>query len=145
MNNIEFDKIELDAVVENFTHVKVWLQNLLDKINCTGKPSKQLFIALDEIFTNISNYAYKDVPDTGKVSLTANFDEESRLLKIIFKDQGIEYNPLYKQDPDIDNYIKSGKIGGLGIYMAKKMVDSIEYNRENNENTLILNKKIPTI
>ena len=54
----------------------------------------------------------------------------------------IEYNPLYKEDPDIPKHIEQRTIGGLGIFMAKKMVDSIDYVREDDKNTLTLNKKM---
>ena len=138
-NIIEFSDLQVDATINNFSIVKNWLRSIFDKIDCQEKPSRQLFIAADEIYTNISNYAYQDI---GKVAMHASFNKEDNALTLTFKDNGIEYNPLLKPDPDIAKRVKEQTIGGLGIFMAKKMVDTIEYSRLNNENVLVLTKKI---
>lgn len=142
MEKIEFEKLNLDALVNNFSVVKEWLQKIFDTIGCQGKLTKQVFIAVDEIYTNICNYAYKGFDKVGKIYLESYFKPEEGKLFIIVKDNGIEYNPLFKPDPDIDKHIKEKIIGGLGIFIAKKMLDSIEYNRDNDVNTLLLTKKV---
>lgn len=134
-----FPTLNVDSKIENFSAVKEWLQSILDKINCEGKPAKQLFIAVDEIYTNIVNYAYEGV---GKIELSASFNQTDNTLKITIKDSGFAYNPLEKPDPDIAKRIKDKTVGGLGVFMVKKLTDSIEYYRRENENILILNKKI---
>ena len=140
---MEFTSLTVESIIENFSKVKDWLQAIFDKLGCQGKQNKQLFIAVDEIFTNISKYAYTNNENgKGIVSLKAMFDNNNNILKIVFKDNGIEYNPLYKEDPDIPKHIEQRTIGGLGIFMAKKMVDSIDYVREDDKNTLTLNKKM---
>ncbi len=139
MDIIEFTDLCVDSPIENFSIVKNWLQNIFDKIGCTGKPSKQLFIAVDEIFTNIANYAYQD---KGKVNLKASYDKDKNTLKLTIIDNGDKYNPLEKPDPDIAQRIKDKTVGGLGIFLVKKMVDSIEYSRIENQNVLVFTKKI---
>jgi anti-sigma regulatory factor (Ser/Thr protein kinase) len=134
-----FPTLSVDSKIENFSAVKEWLQSILDQIDCEGKPAKQLFIAVDEIFTNIVNYAYENI---GKIELLATFNQTDNTLKITIKDNGFAYNPLEKPDPDIAKRIKDKTIGGLGVFMVKKLTDSIEYYRQENENILILNKKI---
>ncbi len=136
---VEFPDLYIESTIENFSMVKDWLRNILDTIKCDSRTAKQLFIAVDEIYTNISNYAYKTI---GDVDLSAFYDSLSNKLKIMFKDSGIEYNPLLKPDPDISKRIAEHTVGGLGIFMAKKMVDSIEYLRQDGKNILILYKNI---
>ena len=135
----EVPELSVDSPIENFAVVKDWLQSIFDKIGCVGKPAKQLFIAVDEMFTNIAHYAYEDV---GKVYFKASYDADEKVLKISIIDNGDKYNPLEKPDPDIAQRIKDKTVGGLGIFMTKKMVDSIEYSRVEDKNVLVLNKKI---
>ena len=139
MTTQEFPELSVDSPIENFAVVKDWLQNIFDKINCVGKPAKQLFIAVDEMFTNIAHYAYEDV---GKVYFKASYNEDDKTLKIKIVDNGDMYNPLEKPDPDIAQRIKDKTVGGLGIFMTKKMVDTIEYSRIEDQNVLVLIKKI---
>ena len=139
MATINFPELCVDSSIENFAAVKNWLQKIFDDIGCIGKASKQIFIAVDEIYTNISNYAYEDI---GKIQLDCSYNSEDALLKICLTDYGFAYNPLKRPDPDIPQRIKEKTIGGLGIFMAKKSMDSIEYSRVDNKNVLVLLKKI---
>lgn len=135
----EFQDLSVDSPIENFSEVKNWLQDIFNQIGCVGKPAKQLFIAVDEMFTNIAHYAYEDV---GKVYFKASYNEDEKTLKIKIIDNGDMYNPLEKPDPDIAQRIKDKTVGGLGIFMTKKMVDTIEYSRVEDKNVLVLIKKI---
>ncbi len=139
MDTKEFPDLFVDSPIENFAVVKDWMQNIFDEIGCVGKTTKQLFIAVDEIFTNISLYAYENV---GKVNFKAIFNADDKSLKISIIDNGDKYNPLERPDPDIAQRIKDKTVGGLGIFLVKKMVDSIEYSRSDNKNILVLTKKI---
>ena len=76
----EFSDLIVDSPIENFAVVKDWLQNIFDEIGCSGKPCKQLFIAVDEIFTNISSYAYKD---TGKVILKCSYNNDEKVSSML--------------------------------------------------------------
>ena len=139
MDTKEFQDLFVDSPIENFTEVKNWLQDIFNQIGCEGKPAKQLFIAVDEIFTNISRYAYQNI---GKVNFKASFNPDGKFLSISIIDNGDKYNPLERPDPDIAQRIKDKTVGGLGIFMAKKMVDKIEYSRVDDKNILVLIKKI---
>ena len=98
-------------------------------------PKKQFNVisAAEEIFVNISNYAYENA---GKVDITTYVQGDTYYVR--FSDAGKEYNPLEHQDPDITLKLKDRPIGGLGIFIAKKLSDEISYAYENNKNVLIL-------
>lgn len=55
-------------------------------------------------------------------------------LEISFRDGGVEFNPLAKDDPDITASLEDRQIGGLGIFICKQMMDSVTYHYENNTN-----------
>lgn len=102
-----------------------------------------LMLAADEIFANISMYAYYG--KCGKVIVKSSCDTSGNTKKTVisFTDYGMEFNPLIKNDePDVleKNSLKR-EAGGLGIFLAKKNVDEIEYSYSDNANILKLIKK----
>ena len=135
----DFPELSIDSSIENFSVVKEWLQKIFEEIGCIGKASKQIFIAVDEIYTNISNYAYEA---TGKIIINCSYNSDNGLIEISLSDYGYAYNPLNRPDPDIPQRIKEKTVGGLGIFMAKKLMDSVEYSRVDNKNVLVLKKTI---
>ena len=63
-------------------------------------------------------------------------------LKLICADHGKSYNPLKKKEPDVSLPAEKRKAGGLGIFMMKKLVDSIEYERVGGENQITIIKQM---
>jgi anti-sigma regulatory factor (Ser/Thr protein kinase) len=63
-------------------------------------------------------------------------------LRIIFCDSGIAFDPLAISEPDTSSALSERKIGGLGMFMVKKMMDSVDYCREDGKNILILTKSL---
>ncbi len=93
-------------------------------------------IAADEIFSNIARYAY--YPETGEAIVRICVDDD---ITVEFEDCGIAYNPLSAQSPDITLSADEREIGGLGLFMVKNLMDSVEYKRAANKNILTIKKK----
>ncbi len=81
-------------------------------------------LSVEEIAENIVNYAYNN--GNGFVEITTTLDEAG-VLTISFKDAGVPFNPLEKEDPDITLSLDERPVGGLGIFICKKMMDSVSY------------------
>lgn len=111
---------------------------LLEDLEVDFKLLTKIEVALDEVLTNIALYAYK--PEIGNVDIDYGIDELSRLLTIIISDEGKEFDPLATKDPDITLSEKDRKIGGLGIFIVKQVMDEVTYERRNNKNILTLKK-----
>ena len=111
----------------------------LEKLNCDIKIINKIELAIEEIFANIANYAYKD--KTGKCTLKIQY-EDKRKVDFIFEDSGVPFNPLEKEEPDISKPLEEREIGGLGIFLTKKTMDDIQYKYENNKNILTITKYI---
>lgn len=92
--------------------------------------------AADEIASNIVNYS-------GAESFSVVVTSCADRIRLTFSDTGREYNPLTHADPDTRASIENRPIGGLGLVMVKKLVDSITYTRENGRNVLKLIKRLP--
>jgi sigma-B regulation protein RsbU (phosphoserine phosphatase) len=95
-------------------------------------------VAIEEVFVNIASYAYEGEGNTVDVSVTNDY--ANRLVKVVFKDSGVEFDPLAKSDPDVTLPAKKRAIGGLGIFMTKKLMDSVSYERVNDKNVLTIEK-----
>ena len=97
-------------------------------------------VAIEEVFVNVANYAYGG--GEGDMNLGIGFDEENRAVTFCMTDKGVPFDPLKKPDPDITLSAEEREIGGLGIFITKKTMDSITYAYENGENILTMIKTI---
>ena len=131
---IQADDKELERVLD-FIHQQL-------PSDCETDLLYKIDLAAEEIFVNIAHYAYKDkLPEEGG-SVRLNCSMENDTLTMIFKDTGIPFNPLAKADPDITLSAEERKIGGLGIFLTKKYMDSIDYKYEDGANILTMKKTI---
>ena len=128
------------ARTEALSDILGFVDEMLEKHECPMKIQTALCVAIEEVFVNIAHYAYQG--KEGEVRLGIGFDEESRTITFRMADQGVPFDPLQKPDPDITLSAEEREIGGLGIFITKKTMDSVEYAYENGENVLTMTKKI---
>lgn len=133
-------EIKLEAVVENIPRATAFVSEELDKIGCPMKARAQIDIAIDELFGNIAHYAYPG--GTGDAVVRFEFDAPSRTAAVTFMDSGVPYDPLKKEDPDVTLPAEQRKIGGLGIFLVKKTMDEMRYERRDGRNVLTIKKRI---
>ena len=99
-----------------------------------------LNLVLEEIFTNIVNYGFKDSA-SHDIHITFQYDKQEITITII--DDGIPFNPLEAVQPPVLNAgIEDTPVGGLGFHIVRQLMDKINYKRENNKNHLILSKEV---
>lgn len=132
------DTLSLPAERGAFATLKTWLSDIAEELNLAEKTKKQLLIAADEIFTNIAGYGYPCAGGTAEVQV--EIEVPTRRLRLTFFDSGVAYNPLENAAPDVSKPLSERCPGGLGIFMVKKLMDSVRYQRENGQNVLILEK-----
>lgn len=98
----------------------------------------QIKLAMDEAVTNIIQYAY---PGTeGDIRIDMGCD--NKLLKIVITDNGLPFNPLENQEPDITLSVEERPIGGLGIFLVKQLMTDVRYDRSEGKNILTMTKEI---
>ena len=88
----------------------------------------------DEIFSNIARYS-------GANNATVGVSVEDGRITLRFADNGHPYDPTGKPDPDTTLSVEDRDIGGLGIFMVKKSMDTVEYEHHDGLNILTLTKK----
>ena len=133
-------EMTIDAAIENIPAVTAFVEEQLEQYNCPMKAQMQIDIAIDELFSNIAQYAYN--PKTGKATVRVEVTENPMAVIITFIDNGVPYNPLAKTDPDVTLSADKRQIGGLGIFMVKKSMDDISYEYKNGQNILKIKKNI---
>lgn len=100
----------------------------------------KIILAVDEACTNVIKHAYKYSPE-GEIILSVKFDNSKFTISIT--DEGARFNPGIVPDPDLREYHKQKRAGGLGMYLMKKLMDDVKYiNLSENKNQVVLVKYI---
>ncbi len=133
-------ELTVSATIENIAAVTAFIDDQLEQLDCPMKTLLQVNVAIDELFSNIANYAY--VPDTGAATVRVEVADDPLAVVITFIDNGVPFDPLTKADPDITLPAEERGIGGLGVYMVKKTMDDISYEYINGQNILKIRKNI---
>ena len=141
------DRLTLEARLDNLDEVLSFIDERLEKAGCPVKTQMQLDVAVEEIYVNIAHYAYskkdesgKAIPDTGTGMAAIEISHEEGIVTVTFTDQGMPFDPLAKEDPDVTLSAEERQIGGLGIFMVKKSMDDMKYQWLDGKNVLTLTK-----
>lgn len=128
---VKSDRQELDgitAAVEAFSVEESWSSDLLFRIN----------LVIEELVLNIMDYGYDD--DQHEIEINLKSDAEAVTIDIL--DQGRSFDPLHDAPvPDVNAPLEERTVGGLGIHLAKTMMDELSYHREDSRNHLQLVKR----
>ncbi len=102
-----------------------------------------LHLALDEILTNVMSYGYDDdAQHEIVVHLSASPDCPPYHVEIRVEDDGRPFNPLAAAPPDVQASIADRPVGGLGIYLVRRVMDDLEYRRQQGKNMLVMRKML---
>lgn len=140
MDKISADKIlQVKNQIDELTRVAVFIEELGDEWELPIPLVFSLNLVLEEALTNTILYGFDD---ENQHTIDVLFNKTGDVLHISIVDDGHEYDPTLKDDPDITLAAADRPIGGLGIFLIKKIMDTIEYQRKENKNYLILTKTI---
>jgi len=109
-------------------------------------PAAALFdvhLALDEIVTNIITYGYEDDAEHEiVVHLSVSPASAPRRVEVEVEDDGRPFNPLDAAPPDVEASVADRAVGGLGIYLVRRVMDDLEYRRQQGKNVLVMRKTL---
>ncbi|MFH0760002.1 MAG: ATP-binding protein [Bacteroidota bacterium] len=132
--------IILENRMAELERILVFIEELAENWNISFAMSNTLNLALEEAFTNLVKYAYHD-EETHSIEI--QFERRSDRVVITLIDDSPPYDPTGKDDPDISLSAEERPIGGLGIFLIKKLMDEIEYKQVGTMNHFIITKYIP--
>lgn len=100
-------------------------------------PEENTYVNLivEEVFVNIVDYSKADF-------IIVEIEYENGTIMLNFIDNGIEFNPILKENPELPDTIDEAQIGGLGILLTKELSDELDYHYINGENHLKIIKKV---
>jgi serine/threonine-protein kinase RsbW len=113
------------------------MANFAKQVGLSKKVLFQINFAVDELFTNIVSYGYTDGKEhTIHIRVTLDND----ILTLCIKDDGQPFNPETAESPNPKLPPEKRKIGGLGIFLTKKLMDHVSYERRGNTNVFTMTK-----
>ena len=132
------DKIIREADFSNYEALIGFIENFMSKAEIEKGLVLRILTACEEVIVNIIKYAYPSVK--GEIEIDVDFTENN--LTIIFTDFGNPFNPLEKEDANVELGIDERRAGGLGIFLVKKIMDDVKYEYTSEKNILTIGKKI---
>ncbi len=133
-------QMSAEAKKENIAAVTAFVDEVLEANGCPLKAQMQIDVAVDEVFANISEYAY--APKTGTATVGIEILDNPKRAVLTFIDQGIPYNPMTAKEPDVTLTAEEREVGGLGIFLVRKTMDDIQYEYRDGSNILKISKNI---
>lgn len=100
----------------------------------------KLRLSIEEAVENVVRYAYEG--GIGWLEVGTSLDHDSLILTIELRDAGVPFNPLETPDPNVTLSANERTVGGLGIFLCKKMMDSINYQYVDGNNVLTMTKRV---
>ncbi len=118
------------ATVESFAKFQGDLDQMMEEAKLDADTRSNIHICAEEYFVNVASYAYPKKAGDIRVSVAYTPYE----WNLSFLDSGLRFNPLLREDPDVDATFNERPEGGLGIYMVKQIADSVYYSYLNRQN-----------
>ncbi len=131
------DELVLPARTENLTAFQDFADERLGE-DCPFRTKMQIELVVEEIFINIASYAY--APGEGDAAMQVERSEDPAAVTITFRDRGVPYDPLQREDPDVNAMAEARQIGGLGIFLTKQLMDEVRYEYTGGQNVLTMKK-----
>ena len=125
--------------IQQIPQLAEFIETIADEINLDQGLAMSLNLALEEAVTNVILYAYPKGSD-GRVDVEAIISKDK--LKFIISDSGKEFDPTAAPEADVTLGVEDRPIGGLGIYLVRKIMDSVSYERTDGKNVLSMIKKL---
>ena len=134
-------EITVKATSEHLQLVTQFVNVQLEKLGCSQRVLIQVDVMIDELFSNIVQYAYN--LETGPVTVRVDVEDNPLCVIITFIDHGAPFDPLSHEFRDSTHLLaKERPIGGLGLFMVKRTMDDISYSHQNGQNILTIRKRI---
>lgn len=111
--------------------VEEYIRSTLEAAEVSAKAAARINICVDEVYSNIARYS-----SATQARIICRVDPDG--ITLIFRDNGIPFDPTLAKEPDITADAQSREIGGLGLFMVKKLMASVSYRFDCGENELTM-------
>lgn len=118
------NKLVIKSRTENLSEIRDFISSAALNAGFLKDTVDNIILAVDEACTNIIKHAYKYFPD-GEIVLTLKTTEDTFTIEII--DYGKSFEPGLIPNPDLKKYLDQRRVGGLGMYLMKTLMDDVKY------------------
>ena len=133
------EELTMKNDVHEVTRFSSFMKSVIERLDIEKSLGRQLRLAVEEAVVNVINYAY---PDDTEGDITVKMMSDGETLQCQIIDSGIPFDPTTKEKVDITLSAAERQVGGLGILLVRELMDSINYERKDEQNVLTLTKKI---
>lgn len=116
-----------------------FIGTLLERLPCPLSIVYKINIVIEELFSNVANYAYPD--STGMVTISCVINKVNKQIRLDFIDEGIPFNPLTVTAPNLASKASLRNPGGLGIHIIRKFSEKVLYEYKDGQNRVTVYKK----
>jgi serine/threonine-protein kinase RsbW len=117
-------KLVIKSRTENLSSLRDFISDNANNAGLSNDDIDDIILAVDEACTNIIKHAYKSVPD-GEIIIEINYNSRKFTIKLI--DHGNSFDPESVPVPDLQKYLRQRKVGGLGLYLMRTLMDDVKY------------------
>jgi serine/threonine-protein kinase RsbW len=117
-------KLIVKSKTENLSSIRDFVSNYAQEAGIDQEIIEKIILAVDEACTNIMKHAYKTFPD-GEIIIKVKFDKHK--FTIVIRDFGNSFEADKIPDPDLKKYYNEKRIGGLGMYLMRTLMDEVQY------------------
>ena len=130
-------ELKVKSTTDNLEIIRGFTKSAAELSGFSDEIVDKITLAVDEACTNIIKHAYKYSPEG---DIIINIKSINGKFIISITDYGKDFDPSSVPEPDIQRYYQQHKVGGLGIYLMKKLMDEVNYNVSTKKNQVVLVK-----
>jgi serine/threonine-protein kinase RsbW len=128
---------EIPAELDNLERVSEEIERCMRAHDMPDEAILDMQLAVEEAVTNSILHGYDGSPGTVGIRI----DTSPHHVAVEIADEAPAFDPLAVPEPDVGADLDDRKIGGLGIFLIRQVMDEVTYRYENNKNILVLVKK----
>ena len=132
------ESLTLNNKVSEISKLNAFVQSATAALNMEKGLANRIKLAVEEAVTNIIDYAYSNGTE-GSIDITIEADENR--IRFIITDSGAEFDPTGVSKVDTTLSVDDRPIGGLGVFLVRNLMDSINYERTDGKNVLRMEKR----
>ena len=123
-------RLSVNSTTNNLARIRNFIKTQSRNAGFDEETANKIVLAADEACTNIIKHAYK-YSAKGKINVNLSFSQNK--LRIAITDEGTHFNSSSIKDPDLKKYYEEKKVGGLGMFLMKKLMDEVSYSHPNSK------------
>lgn len=135
----KYKRITIINNIDQLPTLAEQIEQIADEWELGPMLAMNMNLVIEEAITNVIFYAFSD-QENHQIDIDFNLNDS--ILKLVITDDGTPFDPTQKGDPDTTLSVEDRQIGGLGIFLIRKIMNEVKYKRKNNKNILTLTKSI---